>query len=98
MSPFHKIAALLKLAAAPRCADISRILSRRQDAPLPWMLRKRLEWHLAACELCRRYADQISLLGHFARRFSSHSCECGLKKLSTHAAERIKNKLRDAKK
>ena len=88
---------LLKLAATPRCADISRILSRREDAPLPWILRKRLEWHLTACEWCRRYANQISLLGYFARQFSSHSCESGQKKLSPLAAERIKKNLRDPK-
>jgi hypothetical protein len=98
MNPFRKIGALFKLAASPRCAEISRILSRREDAPLPWILRKRLEWHLAACEWCRRYADQISLLGYFARQFSSHSCESGKKKLSPLAAERIKKKLRDEKK
>jgi hypothetical protein len=98
MNPFQKIGTLFKLAASPRCAEISRILSRCQDTPLPWILRRRLEWHLAACEWCRRYADQISLLGYFARQFSSQSCESGKKKLSPHTAERIKNKLRDAKK
>jgi len=97
MNPFRKMGLLLKLAATPRCADISRILSRREDAPLPWILRKRLEWHLTACEWCRRYANQISLLGYFARQFSSHSCESGQKKLSPFAAERIKKKLRDPK-
>jgi len=98
MNPARKIAALLKLAVTPRCSDITRILSQELDRPLPWLLRKRLQWHLAACELCKRYASQISLLGRLARRFSDHDCESGHTRFSPQAADRIKKNLRDAKK
>lgn len=94
MSVFRRIAALLKLAATPRCADITRILSQELDRPLPWLLRKRLEWHLAACEWCRRYASQIRLVGRFARHFSEHNCSSSSHKLSPEAANRIKKNLR----
>lgn len=96
MNPLLRIIALLKLALTPRCSDITRILSRNRDLPLPWLLRKRLQWHLAACEWCRRYASQVGLLGRFARRFSDHECESGHTRLSPQAAERIKKNLRDA--
>jgi predicted anti-sigma-YlaC factor YlaD len=97
MNPVRKIATLLKLALTPRCSDITKILSQQLDRPLPWLLRKRLEWHLAACDWCRRYATQIGLLGCLARGFSEQQCKSGHTRLSPQAADRIKKNLRNAK-
>ena len=52
-----------------RCKDVTRLVSRAQDGPIPWFARVRLRAHLAACEGCSRFDRQLALLREAAKRY-----------------------------
>ena len=44
------------------CREASRILSKREDAPLSFRERLQLWMHLRICDACRRVARQFSAM------------------------------------
>jgi predicted anti-sigma-YlaC factor YlaD len=44
------------------CQQASRLLSQREDGPLPFGKRVRLRLHLAYCDACRTVSRQFSSL------------------------------------
>ena len=51
-----------------RCADAHWLMSRGRDAPLPWLDRARLYFHLRVCQACRRVSASLDLLGRAVKR------------------------------
>jgi len=54
-----------------RCRDVTRLVSRAQDAPLPWHQRLRVRVHLSMCAACARFEAQMRFLREAARRYKS---------------------------
>ena len=52
-----------------RCRDVTRLVSRAQDAPLPWRQRVRVRLHLSVCAACSRFERQLRFLREAARRY-----------------------------
>ena len=46
-----------------RCKDISALVSRSMDEKLPLHQRLGIKFHLMMCHLCRKYKNQLTLLG-----------------------------------
>src|SRR5262249_9142023 len=53
------------------CRDATRLISRELDGPLPWRRRLLLRLHLAWCDPCRAFTDQVTLLGAAMNRYRS---------------------------
>jgi predicted anti-sigma-YlaC factor YlaD len=51
----------------PDCREVTELTSRRQDEPLALLDRLRLQAHLALCEACRRFSQQLDFLRRAAR-------------------------------
>jgi hypothetical protein len=51
------------------CKDVSRLLSREQEAPLTGWERIRMKWHLAVCGMCRAFERQLRFLQKAMRRY-----------------------------
>jgi hypothetical protein len=44
------------------CQHASRLLSQREDEPLPWSQRVRLRLHLMICDACTNVSHQFAAL------------------------------------
>jgi hypothetical protein len=51
------------------CKNVSRLLSREQEAPLTGFERVRMKWHLAVCRMCQAFEQQLRFLGEAMRRY-----------------------------
>ena len=51
------------------CQQASRLLSQRQDLPLPWRQRLKLRLHLLVCNACHNVARQFEALRLAMRRW-----------------------------
>ena len=51
------------------CKSATRLLSQMQDREPTAFERKRLQWHLAACDACTRFSDQLACLREAMRRY-----------------------------
>lgn len=51
------------------CQQASRMLSQRQDEPLPWRQRVMLRLHLAYCQACTNVSRQFDALRRAMQRF-----------------------------
>jgi hypothetical protein len=77
----------------PRCHDMTRLISLEQERPLSSLTKLRMRWHYGICIWCRRYHEQIGLLGKLSRAFPEHSCDHGAPQLSDAAKARLKQAL-----
>jgi hypothetical protein len=78
----------------PRCRKMARLISEEQEKPLSRITRLRMRWHYGICVWCKRYHDQIGLLGKLSRMFAEESCKQGENQFNEDAKERIKEALR----
>ena len=77
------------------CAQASRLVSEALDHPLTWKQRFALQFHLALCGACRRFAVQMRWLQVAGSRLSGHAgLEVANDSLSNDARERIRAALR----
>jgi hypothetical protein len=51
------------------CKDVSRIVSEMQERDLSLPERWKLRWHLAVCEACVRFEEQMRFLRAAIRRY-----------------------------
>jgi F420-0:gamma-glutamyl ligase-like protein len=49
------------------CREVSRLVSSDELASAGGILRLRVRFHLLICRECRRYADQMRIIGNVAR-------------------------------
>jgi hypothetical protein len=57
------------------CEDMSGLISRQMDEPLPFWSRLEIRLHLLYCSACRRYRRQLRLIREGLRQFLSGSIE-----------------------
>ena len=80
----------------PKCRDVTRLLSRGMDEPLPLTTRLKLRTHFLICCWCQRYATQLKQMRRFSRRFPEHIGELPEGQMPRDAKERLRQALRDA--
>ena len=81
----------------PRCHDMTRLISRSQDADLPVGTRVKMRMHYWICAWCVRYRDQV----RFVRK-ALHVCpepqpSSLMGKLPADARQRLKQALNNAR-
>ncbi len=90
---FAKICVGLICVITPRCHEMTRLISAEQEKPHSSVMKLRMRWHYGICIWCKRYRDQIGLLGTLSRMFAEESCEHGARQLSDDAKARMKKAL-----
>lgn len=79
------------------CKEISKLVSRSLDQPLPWSTRLSVRLHLIMCGLCRGYRKTLVSLRRNIRTSRSESGDVVADpriRLSAAARERIRRRLR----
>lgn len=82
-------------ATTPCCREMTKLLSRGLDEPLPWSVRWRMALHTRFCLWCDRYRRQLTLVQHLARRMIERESADGSIGLEPGAKARIRSALRD---
>ena len=78
----------------PRCHEMTRLISVGHEKPHSLITRLRMRWHYGICIWCKRYHDQLGLLGKLSRMFAEESCEHGTQQLTDDTKARMKKALR----
>jgi hypothetical protein len=76
------------------CAEVARLLSRAQDAPLPLGTRIKLRLHYCICVYCQRYAQQLAFIHRHGPELHDHAPPA--KPLPAASRDRIKAALQQA--
>jgi hypothetical protein len=77
----------------PRCHEMTRLISAEREKPHSGITKLRMRWHYGICVWCKRYHDQIGLLGMLGRAFPEESSEHGKSQLTDDAKARLKEAL-----
>jgi predicted anti-sigma-YlaC factor YlaD len=88
MKPVKSIMRKLKMS----CADTSLLISERMDHSLPLMKRLRVGIHLAMCEVCRYYENQLKVLRKLAQHLGREEGTTEAR-LSPQARDKIQKRL-----
>jgi hypothetical protein len=95
---FSKAWELLVLFITPRCHEMTRLISTEREKRHSIITRLRMKWHYGICIWCKRYHDQLGLLGKLSRAFPEESCGHGDKQLTDEARARLKESIKRATK
>ena len=79
--------------STPRCHEMTRLISAEREKPHSRITKLRMRWHYGICVWCKRYHDQIGLLGRLSRAFPEESGEHGKSQLTDDAKARLKEAL-----
>jgi exonuclease VII large subunit len=93
--PFKDKAAEWVWAHTPCCREVARLLSREQEAPLPWITRLRMKIHLRFCQLCQRYREQLQMVHRLVRGLAEREARDESEQLSDEAKARIREALKN---
>lgn len=78
-----------------RCSDVSQLVSRSMDAPLPLVRRLGVRAHLMVCRYCSLFRRQLFAIRRLSRDVSGNPPEGqASKKLSDQAKARMKENIR----
>jgi hypothetical protein len=77
---------------------MTRLISSEREKPHPWLMRVRMRLHYGVCIWCKRYHDQLELLGKISKEFPENSQGNARTRLSDEAKIRMKKALLDARK
>ncbi len=81
------------------CEDTSPLISQAMDRSLPLGARLRLKIHLAMCEMCGYYKNQLETLRNLARHLGrEETVAMGEARLSVAARAKIQKSLDEAQK
>ena len=80
----------------PRCHDMTRLISRSQDADLPVGTRIKMRMHYWICAWCARYRDQMRFVRTALRVCPDPPPSLPAGKLSADAKQRLTQALRNA--
>ncbi len=78
----------LLAAATPGCDEVTRLVSESQERPLTRWERSRLWAHYKICDWCRRYQQQLELLGRLTREAGTRPAS-DTRQLSPGAKEKL---------
>lgn len=73
---------------------MTRLISRDREKPHSWVTKLGMRLHLDICVWCRRYQNQVTLIGKLCRIFEEESSAHGKDQLSDEAKARLKETLR----
>jgi hypothetical protein len=93
---FGKAWILLVCLITPRCHEMTRLISTGREKPHSKLTSLRMGLHYGICIWCKRYHDQIGLLGKLSRAFPEESCGHGDKLLTDEAKTRLKESIKRA--
>ena len=91
---FSKIYVGVMCVVTPRCREMTRLISAEQEIPHSLIMKLRMRWHYEICVWCKRYHDQLGLLGKLSRMFAEESCEHGNQQFTDEVKARMKEALR----
>lgn len=77
----------------PKCPEVTRLLSRSMEEPLPWRTRFLIRLHYLICAWCQRYGKQLKFMRALAREYEHHCMETCTDRLSDAARDRLKRVL-----
>ena len=81
------------------CKNIAKLVSESMDHRVSITKRWKIKFHLALCEFCRHYKEQLETVRNLARGFIKEGSEIdGESQLKSSARERMKKLLDDNKK
>jgi hypothetical protein len=83
----------------PGCRDITALVSRSLENDLSWRERLVMKTHLYTCIACQRYLSQLKFMSEVLAKQEEklESGESAAPRLSSDAAERLKNALKSSK-
>jgi hypothetical protein len=83
----------------PGCKDVTALVSRSMENDLSWREKLVLKTHLYTCIACQRYLTQLKFMSEVIakREEKLEKGEAAAPRLSTDAAERLKNALKSSK-
>lgn len=90
---FGKIKSGVICLITPRCHEMTRLISAEREKPHSLLTKMRMRWHYGICVWCKRYHDQVGLLGKLSRMFSEETCEHGAPRITDDAKARMKEAL-----
>ena len=75
MVPNVLIRRLYKMHVWPRrtCRQVTELVLRQQDQPLPWHERVALRLHLQICEACPRFVKQVAFMREAMGRWRGYA-------------------------
>ena len=83
--------------ALPSCKDVTSLLSKSLDGSLTFKEKLIMKIHLWTCIACQRYLSQIQVIGEvFEKQAANIEPEKSSPRLSTEAAERLKDAIRQS--
>ncbi len=91
----RRIATIWKILNAP-CREMTLLLSREQDDPLPALEVFALRLHLLYCSACRRYKRNIGVMRRAVRRAADALDASSTPALSPESRRRIKQAMDDS--
>ncbi len=81
------------------CQDTSPLISEMMDHSLPFSKRWRVKLHLAICEFCNYYKEQLEIIGILVHRLGEEEAPIYPEaKLSPEAKEKISKQLNASRK
>jgi len=81
------------------CKDTTQLVSEAMDHRVTMAKQWKIKFHLALCEFCRHYKEQLETVRNLARGFIKEGSEIdGESQLKSSARERMKKLLDDNKK
>jgi len=80
-------------AVTPRCQEMTRLISSEREEPHSRLTRLKMRWHYGICVWCRRYRDQIGLIGRLSRALDKDFHHGDKAMLSDESKEKLKQAL-----
>jgi hypothetical protein len=78
----------------PSCKDMTDLLSQSMDRRLPLRDRLRIWFHLAICDRCARFAEQLAFIRNASRSIFKYAENISTARFPESAKERIKERIR----
>lgn len=73
---------------------MTRLISTEREKPHSKLTSLRMSLHYGICIWCKRYHDQLGLLGKLSRALAEESCGHGKNQLTDEAKARLKESIK----
>ncbi len=79
-----------------RCKDVSELISRSMDDPLPLRIRMGIRFHLMMCRFCRNYRKQLLIISRIMQSSDARNASGDFsRRLPDPIRQKLKDLLRD---
>jgi hypothetical protein len=79
----------------PKCNEMTHLISKEMDDPLPWPTSFKMQVHYLICCYCKRYKGNLYYVRYILQRFQDRLGELSTVTLPLDTKQRIKQILRD---